>query len=195
MPEVIICVSHESATPSSFFFRRTRIPLFDESIFIPLYIVRTVSERSLDSVLSNGLKGIKVDGYSVISNPQPPKHNDYPSSKPNYSQPRQYPGWYPVNYLSLTIRAVLTVSCRSGLPKKTQLYIFFQIADVTKFRQDLVRFIPLITTVAQVLKDRDAIEDHKKKKLPGLLTLVGVNISISHKGFVKVRKNESNNAE
>jgi len=82
----------------------------------------------------------------------------------------------------------LTVSYRSGLPKKTQLYIFFDIVDVTKFKQDLVSFIPLIKTVAGVLKDRQAIDDHKKKKLPGLITLVGVNISFSHKGFVKVRK-------
>jgi hypothetical protein len=44
------------------------------------------------------------------------------------------------------------------------------------------------------LKDRQAIDDHKKKKCPGLITLVGVNISISHKGFVKVRKNESINS-
>jgi hypothetical protein len=83
---------------------------------------------------------------------------------------------------------MLTVSCRSGLPKKTQLYIFFEIVDVEKFRKDLVRFIPLIKTVAGVLKDRQAIDDHKKKKLPGLVKLVGVNISFSHKGFVKVRK-------
>ena len=94
-------------------------------------------------------------------------------------------------------RAVLTVSlaCRSGLPKKKQLYIFFDIVDVKKFQQDLVRFIPLIKTVAGVLKDRQAIDDHKKKKLPGLIPLVGVNISFSHKGFVKVRKYESNNAK
>jgi Dyp-type peroxidase family len=79
----------------------------------------------------------------------------------------------------------------SGLPKKTQDYIFFDILDVTKFRKDLVKFIPLIKTVAQVLVDRQAIDDHKKKKLPGLLTLVGVNISISHKGFVKLGIDDS----
>ena len=95
----------------------------------------------------------------------------------------------------MTNIAVLTVSCRSGLPKKTQLYIFFDIVDVKKFKENLLRFIPLIKTVAGVLKDRKDIDDHKKKKLPGLITLVGVNISFSHKGFVKVRKIESNNAE
>ena len=93
----------------------------------------------------------------------------------------------------MTNRAVLTVSCRSGLPKKTQLYIFFEIAHVEKFRKDLHCFIPLIKTVAGVLKDRQEIDDHKKKKLPGLIKLVGVNISFSHKGFVKVRKFELKN--
>ena len=84
--------------------------------------------------------------------------------------------------------AVLTVSCRSGLPKRTQFYIFFEIINATKFRQDLTCFIPLVRTVAGVLKDRKAIEDHKKKGHHGLLHLVGVNILFSHKGFVKVRK-------
>jgi len=54
-----------------------------------------------------------------------------------------------------------------------------------------VRFIPLITSVTQVLKDRDAIDDHKKKKLPGWITLVGVNISFSHQGFVKLGIDDS----
>ena len=91
---------------------------------------------------------------------------------------------------------MLTVSsCRSGLPKKTQLYIFFDIANVNDFRHRLVSFIPQIKTVAGVLTDRKAIEEHKKNKVPGLLKLIGVNISFSHKGFVKVRKNESNNVE
>ncbi|KAF8804039.1 Dyp-type peroxidase, partial [Phlegmacium glaucopus] len=55
----------------------------------------------------------------------------------------------------------------------------------------LVTFIPLIKTVAQVLQDRKAIEDHKKKKLPGLVPLVGVNIAISHKGFAKLGIDDS----
>jgi hypothetical protein len=84
---------------------------------------------------------------------------------------------------------VLTASCRSGLPKKTQLYIFFEIDHVEKFKKEFVCFIPLIKTVAGVLKDRHDIDEHKKKKLPGLIKLVGVNISFSHKGFEKVRNN------
>ena len=91
----------------------------------------------------------------------------------------------------MTNRAALTVSCRSGLPKKTQLYFFFDIVDVKEFKHRLLAFIPKIKTVAGVLKDRKKIDEHKKNKCPGWLKLVGVNISISHKGFVKVRKNDS----
>lgn len=54
-----------------------------------------------------------------------------------------------------------------------------------------MRFIPLITSVAQVLKDRDAIDDHKKKKLPGWITMSGVNVSFSHQGFVKLGIDDS----
>jgi len=78
------------------------------------------------------------------------------------------------------------LSRRSGLPKKTQFYTFFDVTDTKKFRVDLNKFIPLIKTVDGVLKDRDAIDDHKRKKLPGLVRLVGVNIAFSHKGFAKV---------
>ncbi|KAF8952262.1 peroxidase TAP [Flammula alnicola] len=79
----------------------------------------------------------------------------------------------------------------SGLPKKTQFYVFFDITDVAKFRKDLNKFIPLIKTVAGVLKDRDDIADHKKKKLPGLIPLTGVNISFSHQGFIKLGIDDS----
>ncbi|KAF9524199.1 peroxidase TAP [Crepidotus variabilis] len=79
----------------------------------------------------------------------------------------------------------------SGLPKKTQYYIFFKIQDAAKFRSDLAHFIPLIKTVAQVLKDRDDIDDHKRRGQPGLIPLVGVNISISHFGFVKLGIDDS----
>ena len=60
--------------------------------------------------------------------------------------------------------------------------------DVNTFRKQLQEVIPLITTVAQVLKDRDAIDKHKQKPYPKpeLIPLGGVNISFSHSGFVKV---------
>ena len=77
---------------------------------------------------------------------------------------------------------------RSGLPKKTQTYFFFQVTNVKLFRHQLVQFIPLIKTVAGVLKDRKAIEDHKKRGHKTLITLVGVNIAFSHFGFTQVRR-------
>ncbi|GLB42843.1 putative peroxidase [Lyophyllum shimeji] len=80
----------------------------------------------------------------------------------------------------------------SGLPKKTQTYFFFQITDVTLFRSQLVKFIPLVKTVAGVLKDRKAIEDHKKKGDKTLITMVGVNIAFSHKGFVAMGIDDAN---
>ncbi|CAA7266771.1 unnamed protein product [Cyclocybe aegerita] len=79
----------------------------------------------------------------------------------------------------------------SGLPKKTQFYIFFDIKDVAKFRADLVKFVPIVKTVAQVLKDRDDIADHKRRGLPGLIPMVGVNIAFSHTGFQKLGIDDS----
>jgi len=86
---------------------------------------------------------------------------------------------------------MLTWHCRSGLPKKTQTYIFFAIKDSSKFRSDLKRFIPLVTTVEQVLKIRDEIDEHKRKKLPGLVPCVGVNVSFSHFGLSKLGVDDS----
>jgi Dyp-type peroxidase family len=81
-----------------------------------------------------------------------------------------------------------------GLPKKTETKFFFQIVNVTSFRKQLQDVIPLITTVAKVLKDRDAIDKHKKKPYPKpeLIPLWGVNISFSHFGFVKLGINDTN---
>ncbi|KDR71618.1 hypothetical protein GALMADRAFT_159433 [Galerina marginata CBS 339.88] len=82
----------------------------------------------------------------------------------------------------------------SGLPKKTETLYFFQITDAVKFRKDLKKFIPLVKSVAQVLKDREEIEKHKRDHhasvlhgfRPILIPLVGVNISFSHFGFKKL---------
>ncbi|PPQ68900.1 hypothetical protein CVT26_001837 [Gymnopilus dilepis] len=79
----------------------------------------------------------------------------------------------------------------SGLPKKTQTYFFFAITNVAKFRHHLHKLVPYIKTVAGVLKDRDAIDHHKKNKHPGLVPMTGVNISFSHKGFVKLGIDDS----
>jgi len=80
----------------------------------------------------------------------------------------------------------------AGFPKKTETLYFFEITDKDKFRYDLRSFNPLVKSVAQVLADRKAIDEHKKKhphhpgsKLP-LIPLVGVNIAFSHFGFKKL---------
>jgi len=82
----------------------------------------------------------------------------------------------------------------SGLPKKTETFYFFQIIQETKFKSDLHRFIPLIKTVQDVLKDRAEIEKHKRDNRshikPLLIPLVGVNISFSHLGFEKLKIND-----
>ena len=64
------------------------------------------------------------------------------------------------------------------------------ITDKDKFRYDLRSFNSLVKTVAQVLADRQAIKENRRKCAPGLkpglLPMVGVNIGFSHFGFQKV---------
>ncbi|TFK20175.1 Dyp-type peroxidase [Coprinopsis marcescibilis] len=79
----------------------------------------------------------------------------------------------------------------SGIPKKTELYYFFQILDTKKFRVQLGKLAPIIKTAAQVLHDRKCIEDHKKRGGHGLIQIVGVNVSFSHLGFQKLGINDS----
>lgn len=80
----------------------------------------------------------------------------------------------------------------SGFQRKTESFYFFQITDAKLFRKQLGAFIPLVKTVAQVLKDRKAVRDHKQNGKETLLTLVGVNIAFSHQGFVKLGIDDSN---
>lgn len=80
---------------------------------------------------------------------------------------------------------------RSGLPKKTQTYVFFQITDANAFRRALSDLVPVITSTEQVLRHRQSITDNKKKAAdqghaPQLLDIVGVNIAFSHTGLVTV---------
>lgn len=53
----------------------------------------------------------------------------------------------------------------------------------------MAKFIPLIKTVDQILKDRDAIKDNKRKHPDDnkLIPIVGVNVSFSHFGLQTVR--------
>lgn len=56
---------------------------------------------------------------------------------------------------------------------------------------DLVKFVPLIKTVAQSLQDRDDIARHKRENKIGLLKLAGVNISLTNTGLHEVKANNS----
>ncbi|KAF4612368.1 hypothetical protein D9613_003959 [Agrocybe pediades] len=83
----------------------------------------------------------------------------------------------------------------SGLPKKTETYLFFQISDAKKFRTDLRNFIPLVKTVAGTLKDRDDISKHKQGTVggkPPLIPMAGVNIAFSHFGLKALNINDAN---
>jgi len=70
-----------------------------------------------------------------------------------------------------------------GLPKRFQTFVFFQIADATKFKKQFKAVIPFITTTQQVLDAEKAIADHKASGGIGLLTLAQANISFSAKGL------------
>jgi Dyp-type peroxidase family len=81
----------------------------------------------------------------------------------------------------------------AGLPKKTETFVFFQIDEyrIHEFRRQLARLVPLITTNAQVLNDREKIAQNKKsaveqKVVPPLLKMSGVNLAFTHKGLVKM---------
>jgi Dyp-type peroxidase family len=72
----------------------------------------------------------------------------------------------------------------SGLPKKYETFVFFDIANANQFRQKLKDVIPLITTAAQVLLDLDAIAAKQAKGDKSLIKLAGTNIAFSHTGLV-----------
>jgi hypothetical protein len=77
---------------------------------------------------------------------------------------------------------------RAGLPKKAETYYFFRIHNVDEFRSRLIQLLPLITTTAQVMKDREKISRHKKHGPEGetLLKMSGVNLAFSQKGLEQV---------
>ena len=86
---------------------------------------------------------------------------------------------------------MVSYAYRCGLPKKKELFSFFEILNVAAFRQQLVEFVPLVTNVDDAKEEKKAIERHKKERKPGspvLIKLSGINIAFSHKGFAKVRR-------
>lgn len=88
------------------------------------------------------------------------------------------------------IRSIYFHSHRSGIPKKTQTYLFFTIANPTLFKKALPKVANLIKTVAEIVDDRSAIAANKAKCPPGskppLIPMAGVNIAFSHAGLAEV---------
>ena len=84
---------------------------------------------------------------------------------------------------------------RLGLPKKCEVFLFFNINDgtVTNFRAQLGKLAPLITTVARVQHDQAKIAEEKERAKAEntkahILGMAGLNISFSHKGLQQVRR-------
>lgn len=78
-----------------------------------------------------------------------------------------------------------------GLPKKTQTYVFYQIANATEFRKNLTHLIPLITTSTQAQGHKQLIKQIKTTAAqhhtpPPVLKLAGINIAFSHNGLPKI---------
>jgi Dyp-type peroxidase family len=73
-----------------------------------------------------------------------------------------------------------------GLPKRVERFLFFQIKEVSHFRKGLSELVPMITTMKQVLDDRDQINNHKPTGGGTLLPLSGTNIAFSHAGLSKL---------
>ena len=73
---------------------------------------------------------------------------------------------------------------RVGVPKKAEIYYFFCIDDkrVKEFRHDLTKFIPLITTTAQLIKTRQQIDENKRAG-GGRLKISGISLAFSKKGL------------
>jgi hypothetical protein len=80
---------------------------------------------------------------------------------------------------------------RLGVPKKVEEYIFLQIANVEKFRVDLAKLVPFVTSTRQVLDDLNAIAKSKQNaasegRPSPLIPLLGVTVGLSSSGLSKV---------
>jgi Dyp-type peroxidase family len=83
-----------------------------------------------------------------------------------------------------------------GLPKKTQTYAFYQIANATEFRKRLSALIPFITTSTQAQGHKELIKQIKASTAqhnapPPILKLAGINIAFSHNGLHKLGLTQS----
>lgn len=78
-----------------------------------------------------------------------------------------------------------------GLPKRFEEFLFFQINDAAGFKKGLKQLIPAITSTADVVKARKAIEQHKNQGHNNTLETSGINVAFSFKGLKKLGITES----
>ena len=85
---------------------------------------------------------------------------------------------------------LILILFREGLPKKGQIFFFFQIDKdrVKDFCTHLLQLAPLIASAADVQNDRERIRVEKQRAAeahtrPNILDMTGVNIAFSHKGL------------
>src|SRR3712207_1173673 len=69
----------------------------------------------------------------------------------------------------------------SGMPKRHEHLIFFQITDTAKFKAFLKTLH--ITSVRECLDKRAAIEDHKKNKVETLIPTPMLNVAFTFAGL------------
>lgn len=77
-------------------------------------------------------------------------------------------------------------SISAGLPKKAEIFFFFQITDVTKFRSGLSKLIPHIASTTDVTQAREDIVKKKMADKNCSLNLNFLNISFAAKGLQKL---------
>jgi hypothetical protein len=86
---------------------------------------------------------------------------------------------------------LISFCLRLGVPKKVEEYIFLQIVNVEKFRLDLWKLVPFVTSTRQVLDDLNAIAKSKQNaasegRPSPLIPLLGVTVGLSSSGLSKV---------
>ncbi|EDP48527.1 Dyp-type peroxidase family protein [Aspergillus fumigatus A1163] len=79
-----------------------------------------------------------------------------------------------------------------GVPKLHEFFLFFNITSERRFRRDLKRLIPLVTTANDAVKFNEQIRQNKTEVSSGeakseVIPLTGVNLAFSAKGLKKVR--------
>lgn len=73
-----------------------------------------------------------------------------------------------------------------GLPKKVEVFFFYEVVNAANFRSQLIHIIPLITSFVQSQALHNQIEAGRKVSSGVLMQMSAVNMSFSHKGLVAV---------